>query len=85
MYRGKAIQFCEKRRKVDGKWVTERRGESEWITVPCPALVSLEIFDAAQVSISEKRRFLPSNTQHTYLLQYIARFGICRRLMMIAQ
>ena len=85
MYRGEARQFREIRKKVDGKWITEIRDEVDWITVPCPPLVSQELFDRAQSSVAENKRFSPRNTQRTYLLQHIARCGICGRSMTISQ
>lgn len=84
IYRGEAMQFREKREKVDDKWVTTERDPAEWIAVPCPALVSREEFDAVQKMVAVNKRFSPRNTRHTYLLQYIARCGICGRPMTIA-
>jgi len=52
--------------------------------VQCPAIVSREEFDKVQDLVAEQKRFSPRNTQRTYLLQHLAKCGVCGKPMYIA-
>lgn len=64
LYAGRYIY--NKTTKVGGKIVTRPR--SEWIVVPVPAIVSDEVFNAAQQQMESNKTFSKRNTKHNYLL-----------------
>ncbi len=61
-----------------GQRVRRMRPPSEWVTVPVPALVSTELFAAAERQLAANAQFSPrNNKQFTYLLKGLARCGRC--------
>jgi len=67
--------------KADGEHRPTRsrlRPPEEWIEVPVPALVSLDLFARAQQQLKENSRFSPRNLKrHEYLLRGLVRCGRC--------
>ena len=49
----------------------------EWITVPVPALVSSEQFDAAQRRLATNQQCARRSTSHPYLLRGLVSCGVC--------
>ena len=49
----------------------------EWITVPVPALVSTDQFDAVQRRLAANQRGALRNTSHPYLLRGLVSCGVC--------
>jgi site-specific DNA recombinase len=50
----------------------------EWITVPVPALVAAEQFDAVQRRLATNQRSARRSTTHPYLLRGLVSCGVCR-------
>lgn len=84
LYYGEAVQFRQIREKENGKYITRIRPEEDWLVVQCPAIVSKEEFEEAQLKIAQNKRFSPRNTKNTYLLQNIVKCGICGKPMYVA-
>lgn len=84
LYYGEAVQFRHIKEKENGKYITRIRPKGDWLVVQCPAIVSKEEFDEAQLKIAQNKRFSPRNTKNTYLLQNIVRCGICGKPMYVA-
>lgn len=74
-YIGEFIQFRTPRKKSLG--VRIPRPKSEQIISPCPAIVSNELFDAAQEQITFNRKFNSTSQKRTYLLKGIMRCARC--------
>ncbi len=60
--------------------VRERPPE-EWIRIPCPAIVSEEIFHQAQLRLEESRRRWAGKSVQFYLLSGLVRCGECGQTM----
>jgi site-specific DNA recombinase len=62
-----------------GKGVgTTAHPPEEWITVPVPALVAAEQFDAVQRRLATNQRSARRSTTHPYLLRGLVSCGVCR-------
>lgn len=83
LYYGEAVHFRQIRQKENGKYVTRIRPEEDWLVVQCPAIISREEFQEAQMKIAQNKRFSPRNTKGTYLLQNIVKCGICGKPMYV--
>lgn len=53
------------------------RDPKDVITIACPAIVSSELFDAAQERLAFNRRWYATNAKHFYLLKSLLRCGEC--------
>ncbi|SDF27600.1 recombinase family protein [Sporolituus thermophilus] len=83
LYTGEVRQFRETKKKINGKWKTERK--NEYITVPCEPIVTREEFTAAAQAVARQKQWNRRNTRHEYLLQNIAFCGFCGRRLDIVQ
>jgi site-specific DNA recombinase len=54
-----------------------QRDSSEWIAIPCPAIISQELYDAAQRQLKLNRERSPRRTKRTYLLRGLVKCGLC--------
>lgn len=53
--------------------------KEEWIPIPVPAIISLEVFEQAQVRLAlNKQMARRNNTEHDYLLRGLASCGQCQ-------
>ena len=92
-YRGLAYY---NRRQVDASGLGERRRHgqgrlrfpratlrpaAEWIACAVPALVSDELWQAAQEQLAMQTRFAPRNSQHTYVLRGLLVCSVCGRTL----
>jgi site-specific DNA recombinase len=84
------------RRQVDASGLGERRRHgqgrlrfprstlrpaAEWIACAVPALVSDELWQAAQEQLAMQTRFAPRNSQHTYVLRGLLVCSVCGRTL----
>ena len=53
------------------------RPATEWIACAVPALVSDELWQAAQERLAMQTRFAPRNSQHTYVLRGLLVCSVC--------
>jgi site-specific DNA recombinase len=67
-----------------GRWYANRYGRNgkrkprtDWIEVSVPAIVSENIFDAAQSLLVERRNYTTRNVKYQYLLQGLIKCGDC--------
>ena len=70
----------ERRRQGQGRLRFPRytpRPAAEWIPCRVPALVSDEVWQAAQERLAMQSRFAPRNSQHTYLLRGLLVCSVC--------
>jgi site-specific DNA recombinase len=70
----------ERRRQGQGRLRFPRytmRPATEWIPCAVPALVSDELWQAAQERLVLQSRFAPRNSQHTYLLRGLLVCSVC--------
>ena len=51
----------------------------QWITVPVPAIISPEVFNAAQERLATNQKLARRNTTYMYLLRGLVSCGRCRR------
>ncbi len=51
------------------KWSKEDRPRNEWIGVPVPAIVSVEMYDTAMQQLQRNRELSVRNVKHEYLLR----------------
>ena len=63
------------------KTSTRRRPESEWISVPAPAIVDAALFDKAQQQLAENRRKTAGQVKHEHLLRGLLVCTTCGRTM----
>jgi DNA invertase Pin-like site-specific DNA recombinase len=65
--------------RIGGKKVLERRPAADWISIPCPALLSREEWEEAQESILRGRQTgtRERTGSHVYLLTGLLRCGTC--------
>lgn len=70
--------YCNKTeiRKENGKHIIKEKDISEWIRIPCPRLISDEIFAKAQEKIS-KARALTSGRWERHFYTGLLKCGIC--------
>jgi site-specific DNA recombinase len=71
-----------KRRRDTGPRKVEKsshklRDESEWIAIPCPAIVSEEMWEAAHRQLQLNKERSPRNAKRKYLLRGLVRCGLC--------
>lgn len=83
IYAGEVRQFRETKKKVDGKWKTERK--NEYITVACEPIVTREEFVAAAQAVARQKQWNRRNTRYEYLLQNLVFCGFCGRRLDIVQ
>jgi site-specific DNA recombinase len=57
------------------------RPQTEWIRLPCPAIVEPEVFEQAQQLLMESRRRWAGKSSHSYLLSGLVRCGDCGNTM----
>jgi site-specific DNA recombinase len=67
-------------RKVE-KTSKRQRDRSEWIAVECPAIISRELWEAAQRQLEANKKLSRRNTKHEYLLRGMLRCGLCGSTM----
>ena len=53
------------------------RDESEWIAIPCPAIVSEELWEVAQRQLQTNKERSPRNTRRNYLLRGLIKCDLC--------
>lgn len=68
------------RDKDDRIQMTERP-RSEWIQVPCPAIIDVTTFDFVQEQLKEARRRFAGEQRNQYLLSGLLRCGDCGNTM----
>lgn len=61
------------------KKVSVERPESEWIAIPCPAIVDQETFDYAQTILTENKVRKSGNAKRVYPLSNLIRCAKCGR------
>jgi site-specific DNA recombinase len=66
----------EQHRKVE-KSSSVLRDPSEWIALPCPAIVPKEIYEAAQKQLQINKERSPRNTRRSYLLRGLMKCQMC--------
>lgn len=49
----------------------------EWIPIPCPAIISREIFEAVQTRKKANKQFLRKRSKHTFLLKHLLYCSEC--------
>ena len=67
--------------KTQIKRPIRERPPEEWIRIPCPAIVSEEIFHQAQLRLEESRRRWAGKSVQFYLLSGLVRCGECGQTM----
>lgn len=70
-----------KHRLNEDKVRMTERPKSEWIHVPCPAIIPTVQFDHAQKLMEEAKRRWAKDSKHEYLLSGLLRCGICGNTM----
>lgn len=60
-----------------GKRNTKGPSGKDIITVPCPAIVSPELWDAAQATLKRNMLTATRNAKHTYMLKSLIKCGSC--------
>ncbi|MBM4467397.1 MAG: recombinase family protein, partial [Chloroflexi bacterium] len=65
------------RREMTGKNTRQRRSKEEWIPVEVPAIVSRELWEAAQEQLARNRNMTQPHPRYKYLLQSRLRCGQC--------
>lgn len=54
------------------------RPRDEWLTIPVPEIVTLEVFEQVQAKLAQNQQIAPrNNTQHQYLLRALVSCGHC--------
>lgn len=71
-----ALQWYNQKISLD-KSIKIRRDKSEWIPVAIPAIISRELWEAAQKQLAENKVVSKRNTKTIHPLQGIAYCGIC--------
>lgn len=81
-YWNKTMPVLPKSRRTEGphkleKTSKQRRDPSEWIAIPCPAIVSEELWEAAQHQLQLNRERSPRNSKRRYLLKGMIKCDLC--------
>ncbi|WP_134686154.1 recombinase family protein [Brevibacillus migulae] len=63
------------------KRAMRERPVEEWIGIPCPAIISQEMFEQAQLRLEETRRRFAGKSLQAYLLSGLVRCGECGEAM----
>jgi site-specific DNA recombinase len=69
VYKGDWYYNKTRCRKINGKYVTSKVPESEWIHVKIPAIIDKELWEQAQVCLAKNRQLSKRNTKKQYLLR----------------
>lgn len=85
IYKGTHVAMRYQYQKVGlNKRVKTRRPESEWITVPVPAIVDVDCWQAAQQQLKDNKSLAKRNLKHEQLLNGLVYCAKCGRKMTIA-
>jgi site-specific DNA recombinase len=68
-----------KETKVNGKKV--KRAKSECVAVPVPAIVSRDLWNAAQAKLCNAKKYIPRHTKREYLMRCRLNCGVCGRAL----
>ena len=71
------VMYYNRRRRVDRILTTQMRKESEWITVPVPAIIDRATFTAVAARLDSNKRVLAGRPGLPYLLRGLIRCGDC--------
>jgi site-specific DNA recombinase len=78
VYAGAFVAFrTPRRQRGGGKRIA--RAESERVVIPCPAIITRELFDAVQERIAFNRNWSGPERKNFYLLKSVVRCGKCGR------
>lgn len=78
VYMGEFLCFrTPKKRPGGGKRIP--RDPNEQVVIPCPAIVSRELFEAVQARLAFNRQWCATSGKHFYMLKSLIRCGQCGR------
>ncbi|MDQ3665405.1 MAG: recombinase family protein [Acidobacteriota bacterium] len=78
VYAGEFVSFGTPRRRPGGG-SRIRRDATEQIIIPCPAIVTKELFEAVQARLTFNRKWCATSRKNFYLLKSLVRCGKCGR------
>jgi site-specific DNA recombinase len=82
MYHGQHHLFKQKTRKTSQNTREIRNNPPDlWIPIKIPAIVSREMWEAAQLQIQKNKKLATRNNKHNYLLRGLLHCALCGRSM----